>query len=446
MLFAGVARRDITPPRGTTLVGFLDRAGRSTRAHDALVVTALALGSSAERPTAILVSGDVLAIHCATVAAVRAEISARTGLPPEHIWMSATHTHSGGPTVDTETMRPDDRRYAQRFRDEAIRCAVEAAQVLRPVTVVWRAVRVEVGVNRRNESGMVSDRHRTGDGPVDHLVMTAELRIEESEDPSILATLAVVPCHPVAHGRSNTVASADFLGAARQVVEAEVGGLCVMLYGSGGDVNPLGGSSEEFEPQAGRLGRTLGRAIVDQRPDGAVSPGAGASAGLAVRTGIAEVHIDRRDPSLCDEPAHFLELHQLDGKSWASVTEILDARFPWTPPPDSSRPDTGLLACEVGVIDLGEGVLVSLPFEVFTRVGQRIQAMRSDAIVAVLSLTNGGYGYLPNREEYSRPGYEVEEAPALYRLEGSYSPDSESRILEEVQRLLQESVEATSND
>src|SRR5689334_3935853 len=92
-LRVGVGRSDITPALGTLLMGYPDPYGKrgGERVRDPLYATALAFESGNER--AAIVVCDVGIIDDIFVAQIRERASARTGIRPDKITVSAIQTH-----------------------------------------------------------------------------------------------------------------------------------------------------------------------------------------------------------------------------------------------------------------------------------------------------------------------------------------------------------------
>src|SRR5688572_17315283 len=91
-LLVGQSSIDITPPIGYRMAGyFYDR--RSTAVHDPLLAKTLVF-KQADTAFALTVC-DLCHMSPAVVAQARALASKQTGIPPDHIAISATHTHTG---------------------------------------------------------------------------------------------------------------------------------------------------------------------------------------------------------------------------------------------------------------------------------------------------------------------------------------------------------------
>ena len=97
-LKAGAASVQITPPIPMFLAGYPHVRRDSTGVHDPLLSSALYLENGPVR--VLLIANDVIYVSKASTARCRKLISDSTGIPPQNILISATHTHSGPKTLD----------------------------------------------------------------------------------------------------------------------------------------------------------------------------------------------------------------------------------------------------------------------------------------------------------------------------------------------------------
>ena len=90
-LKAGAATSNITPPIGQNIIGGFSPAP-STHVHDELHARCLVLDDGQTRLA--LVVCDLLGIHRLVSDEARKLIEQRLKIPPSHVLISATHTHS----------------------------------------------------------------------------------------------------------------------------------------------------------------------------------------------------------------------------------------------------------------------------------------------------------------------------------------------------------------
>lgn len=91
MIQAGFARVDITPSLGTPVSGYFT-ARYAEGVRDPLEVNVLAFGNGTD--IALILACDVVAITQQHADELRAQISTRTGVPADHVMISALHQHT----------------------------------------------------------------------------------------------------------------------------------------------------------------------------------------------------------------------------------------------------------------------------------------------------------------------------------------------------------------
>jgi len=144
---AGAAASNITPPLGTLRVGSF-APYPTVHVHDELHARCLVLSDG--KTTLALVVCDLLGLHRSVSIEARRLIQEATGIPPENVMISATHTHSAGSALGTSRytneQELDDyqRVLAQRIAD-GVRCA---KSLLRPAEIAFG--KVEAGENLIN--------------------------------------------------------------------------------------------------------------------------------------------------------------------------------------------------------------------------------------------------------------------------------------------------------
>src|ERR1700750_2051936 len=89
----GVAETDITPPIGSPMAGYYNNR-EATGAHDPIHAKAMVLSDGTQ--TIALVACDVVGLPNEVTDKARAMASQKTGLPVDHIMVTATHSHTSG--------------------------------------------------------------------------------------------------------------------------------------------------------------------------------------------------------------------------------------------------------------------------------------------------------------------------------------------------------------
>ncbi|NGM60762.1 hypothetical protein G5B30_02410 [Sphingobacterium sp. SGG-5] len=133
---AGALQRDITPPLGTLINGEF-QSRYANKIHDPLYAKTLAL----QRGSTILlfVVVDICAMQQDFLDEVKAEIKKITGIPPSHILISATHTHSAGAITDL-LMGHADLAYRRKLHRILVDASVDTLSVLKPSKIAFGTV------------------------------------------------------------------------------------------------------------------------------------------------------------------------------------------------------------------------------------------------------------------------------------------------------------------
>lgn len=268
-----IARRDITPP-----VGIYHRMwgaathDRSTGVHRPLTATTLALAPASSPGTSnlgaqVLVGIDHCLLWTEQMEALRAAVCQVTGLRPEQLHVSFSHTHAAGLMDPARADLPGGELIAPYLDYLANRIAdavVEALGRMQMVRIVYNAGFCTLAKHRDYWDaeqkafvcGFNPDFHPIGNpSPT---VLVARIDDEQSHT---LGTIVNYACHPTTLAWDNTLISPDYVGAMREVIEAATGGPCLFLQGASGDLGPREGFVGDVEV-ADRNGRQLGYAAL----------------------------------------------------------------------------------------------------------------------------------------------------------------------------------------
>ena len=404
MLKAGAAKRCVTPP---TWVPYLTSSGNGTcepfdGVHDDLYARALVLDDG-HRSIAVL-SVDAIGYDNAILgpdrnftAELRSRIANRTGLSPEGVMLSATHSHS---TPETLGLTP--------FREtEGIQDWLEGhlETLASTVTEAWEkrvAVRAYAGVTRvpgvarhrrillkdgsLNRGGALPQPAAAGPWAIDEALTVLYLETPTGQPQAVMVNYAA---HPVVAMLLPPV-SADYPGALAASVEAGLNGAtCLFVNGACGNVNSIHVTTG-FD-DVSRIGRTLGRATLDE---------------------IARM---KKRPPICSaRVAYNTEPLELDARPCPSLAsaEKAAARNPSFENRLALRLARklaeGPLQVEVQAMALGRLRWAALPGEVFVETGL---AIKQAGAWFVTGNANGWVGYFPIHRAYEEGGYEVVAGP-----------------------------------
>jgi hypothetical protein len=250
---AGAAAVDITPDlAATNWVTNAPYGNVIDRLHARVLVLA------ADDARIAVLTLDVTNTNESDVAEIRSAISAAVGIPPSHILVNSSHTHSGplgagyrwiGIPAKKKLTDAHLEKWARELPERCAQAAKQADAARVPVTLsIGRADVGEWLFNRRpvRPDGTVkstllpANPHSLPEGlrfgPVDP---TATVLTFRSTDGKAVATLLHLACHAVSvYSPANKGTSADWPGAACEALKKSVGGEVLFVQGCAGDIVP----------------------------------------------------------------------------------------------------------------------------------------------------------------------------------------------------------------
>ena len=242
---------DITPSSPAYIAGY-GQNRRSIDAHDRISARCLMLESGKTRIA--IVSCDLIGIPRYEAQRIRDRIKS---LPPEHVYIAATHTHSGPDTVgqwgpDIRT-RGVDEAWMEDFRRKVADLVDSVAGHLRPADIRFASTSDIKGVSKNIRVPRILDTE------------LGVMQVKGITDGKCIATLVNYACHPeVLNTRHIT---ADFPHWLYETVEARTGGVCLYLNGAQGgmitaDYDESTTAKGENWPAAEAIGRSLGSYVL----------------------------------------------------------------------------------------------------------------------------------------------------------------------------------------
>jgi hypothetical protein len=298
---------------------------------------------------------------------------------------------------------------------------------LQPGTLLIARGHTAIGINRRRRAADTAVMEENPQGPIDDSVTL--LRVVDAENHTGV-TIAHCACHPVTLDHGNQLASADYVGFARGVVERVAGAPLLFLQGACGDVNPRAGM-DATDVQARHTGYLLAAEILRLHELAAPSD----DSRLAVLN--RSVELAMLPPPARDDVARRVaegeETLRALADQGASLVRLNTARFPV----EAARDLLAALAagcanapiqCELQALRVGPVGLVAVPVEPFAATGIAIREEGGLPYTMLVGYANGCLGYLPTPDAYSVGGYEVEVAHQFYRLPMPLAPDAEPLV------------------
>jgi hypothetical protein len=396
-LRAGIARKDITPELGTLLMGYPSPERTALAVRDPLSVTALVFEQAGRR--AALLSLDVIVLDDADVAAIRAGIEARTGIPGEHIIVCATQTHSGPCTVDVWGWSQKDLAYTAMMIERSVEAAVAANAQLKPAKVGIGTVQSDIGVNRRE----ITEDHGValGVNPWGAYDPTLTvLRVESEGRP--LATLIHYGAHPTVLSSLSRVISRDWPGVMIDRIEALTGAPALFVNGAVGDVAPRSNTLQAVGDGEAALQEVGTRAAMDAMQAWRSIRDLRAL-DLAVLSDVFVMPY-RPLPALDEAQREWAAAKANKTKAGPGIMNY--RHWQAVIAAHAGPPEMGK-SYQQTLVQLGPVAFVPMPGEPFAEIVLRLRQRSPYQHTLCLSTSCGNTGYFPTRESLHRGGYEV---------------------------------------
>jgi hypothetical protein len=474
-LYAGAGRTSINPPLGIKTVGFSSREGVVEQIESELTSTAVVFASGGSKMA--IVALDLCNPSVAMVADWRQKIADAIGASPSHVMVNLSHTHSGPPLPGRcpEFHFQDDmiERYHELVVARLVESAVQANQRLQPARLVHGEGGSHIGINRRE---MGSDGYiflgEDPNKPIDPVV--GVVRVDDLNGKPI-AILFSYGCHTVVVGPNSKVASPDFPGASREVIEKALGGLSLYLQGGGGDIMPVGGMGweEDCRDSKDRVGMELAGEVIK------VAAGLRTNVRKGERTWLPSllgpgmtltpwVPVEGHAAEHFDAISETIKLDLIPFPTLEEAQRLRDERKREQAEAEASgqerRIQIGIRFAdwgdklvravaenapqsadfEVQALRINDVSFVALSAEVFSQTTVELRRRSPFEHTMALGYTNGVLCYLPRAEDYPVGGWRIDDRyriPDLvfqaYLLPTGLQPDSEQRAVNAAVGLLE---------
>jgi len=472
-LFAGVARTEINPSLGIRRAGIRIFADPIQAIESDLTVTVLVLSDGTNRFA--IAALDLAVMSMAEMGELRSRLAKAIDAPTSHVMVNMSHTHSSPALPDFIPDTAEQIALKEQYRDHIFEQSAEAAAdafaKLQPARIGSGKGECGIGVYRRatgpDGRGLLAE---VPDAPVDPTV--GVIRVDDKKGEPI-ATLFSYGCHPVVMGPRAFVASSDFPGAARDIVERSLGGMSLFLQACGGNINPIGGIGYEVDGRdtRHRVGAVLGGEVLkvaaqirthvhrgEQRPIGPLNnillwpwePVSGESCSFLGAVEETETlqfgDLPSREEAVALNLKWSKQLAE-DRERGAHEWDLnFSIRFAYWSERLLAAIDDGNPTLDVTVhgLRINDIVLWGLSVESFFETGLTLKQASPFGHTDVLGYTNGCVGYLPRAEDYPEGGWQVDELYALpdmfcqsYGLPVAPQEDAEQKVVERAQAVLE---------
>lgn len=414
---AGAAEVVITPPVGTSLMGYShDRVAE--RVRDELFAKALVVEQDSE--CMALVSCDLCVLPKEIAQQAAAQVEQQTGIPASRVLIAATHTHTGPATTtdEPEEISPAPEEWMAALPGKIVEAIAEAFARRRPAEMrIGCGQEMQLSFNRlmrltdgRQIFGFGTGTDDSGSGAaagkvdvvgpadtIDPEVVVA--RIVDREGNTIAFMVNYALHVDVIGGAPGDFISADWPGELSQALKAIYGADTVTLFlnGAAGDLNHI--DYLELSGAIQGLGRVekavqIGRAIAgiamnvgEKAPAVHTEPLSGVLEEISVpyctreevRSAVKEL---LSNPELKEEERQFVQDQANQEGLWGQQA-----------------------ALPIQALRIGDLAVTGVPCEYFVSWGLDIKDWSPAPFTMVVELANGWFGYVPTWQAINRGGY-----------------------------------------
>ncbi len=421
----GVAQRDITPP-----VGIYARQWGAA-AHDAaegvhrpLCASVMVLRESADAAPLVLAALDAGWFQDTDdEVRVRNAVIGAHDLDPARVLIALSHTHAACSLCTDDADKPGGHLvgpYLEKITAALIGAVGEALQNIVSGTLDWTYGRCGLAAVR-DLPDPEADRYVCGFNPARRADDTLLVGRATDRSGRIIATLVNYACHATTLAWDNKLISPDYVGAMREVVQAHTDGVpCLFLQGASGDLGPREGFTGDTAI-ADANGRYLGHSVVATL-ESMLPPRTAMTYAGVVESGAAIATWKRR----ASEPSSVVKARQVDIKmplkSLPTVEEVRKQLDECTDRVLAERlrrklrklQKTGTgptFAVPTWFWRIGEAVVVAHPNETYSTFQEQLRLGRPENAVAVVTVVNGGVGYVSPGDMHDTDIYQVWSSP-----------------------------------
>ena len=406
-LKAGSATANITPPLGARIPGSF-RPRYAENVDDELFAKAVVIDNGSTRIA--VVTCDLIAIPEKIADAAKARITDRCGIPPAHVMVNATHTHTAVAVADLLGV-DEDNGYTESVPLK-IADAVELA--------LWRLQPARVGFASVNEDRITFNRRwRMKDGTVrmnpgvnnpDLVEPTGTIDPElammfvETDDGTPIAAVANFSLHYIGTNNGNAL-SADYFGHFDRLMRRYLGDTCISLLwnAASGQINNIDFSGQtkwtaSGHQQAVKMANVLAGHFITEMQFMEMHDTLDLSGSLATLT-FPRKQITAEDLKVSEQvlsvPQGAYDAYDTGPFSWVVGQPIPQALVDvYARECQRIAKLPAQMTAPVQVIRLGEAAIVALPGEVFVETGFNIKSAADANPLFLVSLANGYIGYI----------------------------------------------------
>ncbi len=416
----GVAHADITPPIGISANPWgKSLTAISTGVHRPLMSAALLIKAERERFLVTLDLGWIGCYECDLIN-FRGRVVAELGIEIDDLIVNLSQTHKGPPFCIHEAPREGAEfvpAYIEKVIITVIEICKEARSNIEEANITWAYGSCDLATVRDLPVGA---NDVVGYNPEllasDTLVVGRVTSIAGAN----LATLVNYGCHPTTMGWDSSLISPDYVGRARELIEARTGAPMFFLLGACGNVGPriqYSGDPQVADTNGEMLGYSTLATLAGMLPPASDYEFNGL---FISSTTLADWQVVPAVPNTTVKSKKILAVlahkplltEDAMRANWESVTAskaALDSRIrkQFEMRIDYVK-EGGKVHHPIWMWRIGDAILIAHCGEAYFEMAEELRLRHPDQIILFLDMSNGpGYVYVPTRSAYERNAYQA---------------------------------------
>jgi hypothetical protein len=374
----GFSEVDITPSFNVQTIGF-NRKDNLSRGVLNKLLAQISIWISDEEKCCLLAI-DNIGFSYGESNILRNEIANKLEVTRDKVMLCFSHTHSA-PNVSIE------QEYFRFLRKQVLLGVCEAEKNVAPIKAVWGNTEADIGINRRDEYGVLDRR-------------VGILKIVDADTDNLRLLILRVTAHGNVLFGDNYLISSDFIGVTRKLLEERYSCKVMITQGASGNVKPkYAGSIEALNNMAFEINNAVATWIEKLKPHRIEK----LSMFSQVETFFADVPTLERAKEISNEA--MIE-NNIDGTSWLKEVARLH----------NENIKQQSIDIEIQYFMLNNGCFSGVFNEIMCELAVDVVKNCNDDLIYFGGYTNGCDGYLPTAYEYDKGGYEVLHSYLIYYI------------------------------
>ncbi|WP_425445882.1 hypothetical protein [Dethiothermospora halolimnae] len=311
---------------------------------------------------------------------LRDEIANKLGITRDNVMLCFSHTHSGPNTAI-------EKEYFSFLCKQVLLGVDEAEKNLRPIKAAWGNTEANIGINRRDEHGVLDKR-------------VGVLKIVDSNTGNLRLLILRVTAHGNVLLGDNYLISSDFIGVTRKLLKEKYNCHVMITQGASGNIKPkYTGSLKDLNKMAVEIDNAIKNCIKKLKPRRIEK----LSMFSQKETFFADVPTLEQAKEISNEA---MRESNIDGTNWLKEIEKLNNK-------DIKKQNKDI---EIQYFILDDGCFCGVSNEIMCEIAVNVAKESNDDLIYLGAYTNGCDGYLPTADEYDKGGYEVLHSYLIYYI------------------------------